>query len=125
MFTYPENCLGTWGRKSFTGKRGPCSPLKKRQQPCTIAFAVVVDVGQNPQIQIASGQPLVTPEYNVLFARVYDIDPAIPIEAGVVPFHWEGEQDVLLNNGENILLLARSECPFFEYHYSGTFNFEQ
>lgn len=111
----------------YKASLGPCETMMKmrRRQSCTVAFALVIDVGQNPQIQITQGQPIVTPESGVLFGRIYDYDPQVPIESGVVPFHWEGQDPIQLNNGEGVVLLAKSDCPYFDFHYAGTFNYQQ
>lgn len=95
----------------------------RKRQPCTVAFALVVDNGQSPVIQIVAGQPLVVPESNVLYGRVYDYDPQIPIESGLLPFQYAGGS-IQLNAGERVLLLAKSDCPYFDFHYAGTFNFQ-
>ena len=102
--------------------KGECRLLEKRQQTCTAAFALVHDIGQNAQIQIIAGQPVVTPKYNVLYARVYNYDPMNPVEGGYSPFQWQSNTTLQLNLNESIVLLSVSDCPFFSLHYAGSFN---
>lgn len=104
--------------------KGECRLFEKRQ-PCSSAFALVLDNGQNPQIQIIQGLPVVTPPQNVLYAKVYTYDPLSPLESGVVNFHWESEEKIQLNNGERIILISTLDCPYFDFHYAGTFNFQE
>lgn len=113
----------------------PSKKIQKRQIPntgCSLGVALVLDVGQNPIIQLDELQPLVIPPIHVIFGAVYEITPDTPYDASLIPFAYNTKEDptwipLQLNDGDRILLLSIFECgnvsTALTIDYDGVFNF--
>lgn len=118
----------------------PVYPLKeekkqKRDIPntgCSLGVALVLDVGQQPIIQLNELQPLVIPPLHVIFGAVYEITPDTPYDASLIPFIYNSKDDptwvpLQMNQGDRIILLSIFECgnitTDLSIDYDGNFNF--
>lgn len=83
-------------------------------------------------LSLVDGQPLVTPQINVIFAALYEVTINTPSDASLIPFAYDSLEDIswapiTLNSGEKIRLLAlytcHNETVEITFDYDGTFNY--